>query len=59
MATIGQRVPVGSNAPATGQYKHTVCPNTIIINKDEKVPPCGRGACPNKGADWKFAKVHT
>lgn len=59
MANVGDRVKVGSNAPDTGQYKHTVCSNTIILNKSNNVPPCSMGACPNKGADWILNKKLT
>lgn len=59
MANVGDRVSVGSTAPDTGQYKHSVCTNTIIINKGEKVPPCGLSSCPNKGANWILNKKLT
>lgn len=52
MANLGDRCAVGSIAPDTGRYKHSVCENTIIVNKGEKLPPCQMGHCPNKGADW-------
>lgn len=52
MANIGDRVSVGGLAPVTGRYKHSVCDNTIIINKGEKVPPCSVKKCPLKGAEW-------
>lgn len=59
MANVGERVSVGSSAPDTGQYKHSVCTNTIVINKNEKVPPCGMSACPRQGADWILNKKLT
>jgi hypothetical protein len=52
MAEVGTRVKVGSDAPETGRYKHTVCSNTIILNKNNNVPPCQNRSCPNKGADY-------
>jgi len=59
MAKPGDRLSVGSPAPVTGQYKHSVCPNTIILNKTNIAPPCSMGSCPNKGADWIFVKELT
>ncbi len=59
MANVGDKVSVSSNTPDTGQYKHSVCPNTIILNKGNKVPPCSMSACNNKGADWILAKKLT
>jgi hypothetical protein len=56
MANVGDRIPVSSIAPETGQYKHSACSNTIVLNKGNKVPPCTMGSCPNKGADWIFNK---
>ena len=56
MAYIGQIVNVGEDAPVTGRYEHTAanCDNTIILNKDNNVPPCSLAECPKKGAPWKL-----
>ena len=59
MANVGDRIPVGTKAPDTGQYKHTVCTNTIILNKGNPAPPCSVSSCPNKGADWILNKKLT
>lgn len=59
MAQVGTQVSVGSTAPETGRYKHTVCKNTIILNKGNVVPPCSLGSCPNKGAAWKLTQILT
>lgn len=59
MAQVGTQVSVGSTAPETGRYKHTVCPNTIILNKGNTVPPCTQANCPNKGADWRLTQILT
>jgi hypothetical protein len=56
MANVGDRVSVGSPAPETGQYKHSACSNTIVLNKGNIAPPCSMGSCPNKGAAWIFSK---
>ena len=39
MANVGDKVSVGSKAPTPGQYKHTVCSNTIILNQGNIIPP--------------------
>lgn len=52
MAEPGTRVGVSHPAPDTGQYKHSACTNTIIVNKGERMPPCQNRSCPNTGADW-------
>jgi hypothetical protein len=59
MAKVGESVEVGTYAPETGQYKHSPneCPNTIILNKGNKVPPCG--VCEKPGANWILAKILT
>jgi hypothetical protein len=59
MADVGTRVSVGSKAPETGQYRHTACTNTIIVNKGETMPPCEMPKCPNRGADWRLVKKLT
>jgi hypothetical protein len=60
MATpVGTNVGVSHLASETGQYKHTVCTNTIVVNKGEKMPPCQIPNCPNKGADWVLNKILT
>lgn len=61
MATVGTRVSVGTNAPETGKYKHTAigCQNTIILNKNNNVPPCQLPRCPTKGADWQLIEILT
>ncbi len=52
MSSTGQVAPVGTKAPETGQYKHSACSNTIIVNKGETMPPCQNAKCERKGADW-------
>ena len=52
MANVGDRCKVGTNAPETGRYKHSVCSNTAIFNKFNNLTPCQNSACPQKGADW-------
>lgn len=49
-------VRVGEPAPETGRYAHTAsgCPNTIILNKGNIVPPCSLSSCKDKGAPWKL-----
>jgi hypothetical protein len=61
MATVGTRVSVGTNAPETGKYKHTAigCQNTIILNKNNNVPPCQLPRCARKGADWQLIEILT
>jgi len=61
MTPIGTVVSVGSIAPETGRYRHLAknCPNTIILNAGNKVPPCNLEGCPDKGADWKLTQVLT
>ena len=61
MTTVGTVVGVGTLAPETGRYKHLArdCPNTIILNKNNKVPPCSLANCPNKSADWKLIEILT
>ena len=52
MANVGESFHVGTPAPDTGRYKHSVCTNTEIFNKGNKLAPCANHACPNKGAAW-------
>ena len=61
MAQVGMTVKVGEKAPATAQYKHSApgCTNTIIVNKDEVMPPCSLAYCSNKGAPWTLNKLLT
>ncbi len=52
---VGQFVAEGAPAPATARYEHTGgCGNTVIVNKGEKMPPCGLANCPNKKASWRL-----
>ena len=59
MPNVGDSFPVGSTCQETGQYKHSACTNTIVINKGEKIPPCSVSTCPQKGADWILNKKLT
>lgn len=59
MAKVGDRCRVGTPAPETGQYKHSVCANTEIFNKTNILAPCANASCPNKGADWVLNKILT
>ncbi len=61
MASVGTIVNVGSFAPETGRYQHLAnnCPNTIILNAGNKVPPCGLDDCPDQGADWRLIRSLT
>jgi len=52
MANVGESFRVGTNAPETGRYKHSVCSNTAIFNKGNNLAPCTNSQCPNKGANW-------
>ena len=52
MANVGDHVGVGKNAPETGRYRHSVCTNTAIFNKNNNMTPCQNSQCPQKGADW-------
>jgi hypothetical protein len=52
MANVGDKCKVGTSAPETGRYKHSVCANTEIFNKGNTLAPCANHQCPQKGADW-------
>lgn len=52
MANVGDRCPVGTNAPETGRYKHSACGDTAIFNKGNNLAPCSNRQCPDRGADW-------
>jgi hypothetical protein len=52
MANVGDKFRVGTPAPETGRYKHSVCANTEIFNKGNPFAPCANASCPNKGAEW-------
>jgi hypothetical protein len=52
MANLGDRFSVGTPAPDTGQYRHSVCTNTEIFNKGNILAPCANRQCPQEGANW-------
>ena len=53
MANVGDRFKVNTDAPTTGQYKHSACGVTAIYNKGNNLAPCQqRATCPNISADW-------
>lgn len=56
MATIGTKVNTGDVAPVTGRYRHDACGDTIILNKNNTVPPCS--AC-GKGGTWTLVAILT
>jgi len=59
MASPGDSFPVGSNAPETGQYRHSACGDTAIFNKGNNFAPCSKVSCPNRGANWVLVKILT
>ena len=52
MANTGDICSVGTSAPDSGRYKHSVCSNTEIFNKNDILPRCANPTCQQKGADW-------
>lgn len=59
MANVGDRVGVGHRCPQSGQYKHSICINTIIISAGDIMPACQNRSCPNPGADWILSRKET
>jgi predicted RNA-binding Zn-ribbon protein involved in translation (DUF1610 family) len=41
----------GELCDATARYRCPKCGNTIIVNKGERVPPCG--VCRKRGVVWQ------
>ncbi len=41
----------GEWCAATARYRCPKCGNTIIVNKGERMPPCG--VCKNRGVVWQ------
>jgi hypothetical protein len=59
MASTGVYRAVGSPAPETGQYQHSACYYTEIVDKGNILALCGNRGCPNKGANWVLTKITT
>ena len=54
---IGDSYSIGEEAPVTGRYKCSNCGNTIIVNKGERLPPCGK--CKRPGIRWILVAILT
>jgi hypothetical protein len=50
---------VGSKAPHTGRYMHSVCANTEVFNKTNVLAPCANRNCKDRGAKWLLIKKLT
>jgi len=56
MADIGTVVKVAQTAPETAKYRHSACGKEIVLNKDNRVPPCPNRECPKRGAHWSLSE---
>ncbi len=57
MANIVVYRAVGSHAPHTGRYQHSVCTHTEIFAKGNILALCSNRTCPNKGANWVLQEI--
>jgi len=55
---IGDTIEVGEICKDTGEYKHNAsyCTQEMHLDYGDKVPPCQRDNCNDKGASWTLIK---
>jgi hypothetical protein len=57
MADIGVSRAVGSPAPDTGRYEHSVCTHIETFAKGNMLALCSNRRCPNKGGNWVLQEI--
>jgi hypothetical protein len=57
MANVGDEFSPGDKIPVAGVYRHVPCGNEATFSDvGDKIPPCGKSSCPNRGGKWKLVR---